>query len=86
MSSGDIDRAHEMVAGERHIGLRLQSWHSSMSDPVYAVGSSWFAGMPVRYDVCERALANLEHAENFCAEEHHEDVCKLIEYLKTVLA
>ena len=43
------------------LGERLQQWHSSSSDPVYAVGSFYFADQ--RYpdkSIVEDCLANLE--------------------------
>lgn len=42
------------------LGLRLQSWHASMSDPIYAVGSFYFSGhvYPKR-EVVEDAIHNL---------------------------
>jgi len=48
------------IRGTRKLGLRMQDWHGSMGDPIYAVGSHWFAGRPVGCDVAERALSELE--------------------------
>lgn len=41
-------------------GIALCNWHSSMSDPIYAVGSSAIAGHPVTTELLGQALANLE--------------------------
>lgn len=43
------------------LGERMQQWHSSMGDPIYAVGSYYFAGdrYPVKATV-EDALLNLQ--------------------------
>ena len=43
------------------LGERLQQWHSSMSDPIYAVGSLYFANQvyPDK-SIVEDCLANLE--------------------------
>lgn len=43
------------------LGLRMQQWHSSMSDPVYAVGSFYFADQvyPDK-SVVEDALHSME--------------------------
>jgi len=38
----------------------ISHWHSSMGDPIYAVGSSWFAGKPVPMDIVERAYGSFE--------------------------
>jgi hypothetical protein len=44
------------------LGLRMQSWHSSMSDPIYAVGSFYFSGEPYPDRmIVEDAIHNLEH-------------------------
>jgi hypothetical protein len=40
------------------LGLRMQSWHRSMHDPIYAVGSYYFSGQ--RYPRKEIADAALE--------------------------
>lgn len=42
------------------LGLRLQSWHNSMHDPIYAVGSFYFAGhkYPSK-EIVEDAISNL---------------------------
>lgn len=42
------------------LGLCLQEWHSSMSDPIYAVGSFYYAGMVYpKKEIVEDALSNL---------------------------
>jgi hypothetical protein len=45
----------------RELGLRLMNWHSSMSDPIYAVGSFYFSGdvYPSK-EVVEDCLSNLQ--------------------------
>jgi|SRR6185295_7469793 len=42
------------------LGERLQQWHSSMSDPIYAVGSFYFAGQvyPDK-EIVENAISSL---------------------------
>lgn len=43
------------------LGLRMQGWHASQADPIYAVGSFYFSGevYPDR-DVVDAALSGLE--------------------------
>lgn len=42
------------------LGLRLQDWHDSMNDPVYAVGSFYFADKKhPSENVVRKALRNL---------------------------
>lgn len=43
------------------LGLAMQNWHSSMGDPIYAVGSYYFAGMvyPDRA-IVENAITSFE--------------------------
>lgn len=42
------------------LGLRMQSWHSSMGDPIYAVGSYYFAGhIHPEKETVEAAIDNL---------------------------
>ncbi len=43
------------------LGLRLQSWHSSMHDSIYAVGSFYFAGEKYpRKEIVEDCIINLK--------------------------
>lgn len=52
------------VIMDRHLrqhGLKMQGWHRSQGDPIYAVGSYHFAGkLHPQRDVVERALSGLE--------------------------
>jgi hypothetical protein len=48
------------VKGNRKIGAMLQEWHGDISDPIYAVGSHWYAGHAVSCDSAVRALKNLK--------------------------
>lgn len=52
----------ELSFDVREFGLALQQWHASQSDPVYAVGSSCFAGREENLDpdTIEQAQTNLE--------------------------
>lgn len=45
----------------KSLGEKLQHWHSSGSDPIYAVGSFYFSGQvyPKR-EIVERALSSIE--------------------------
>jgi hypothetical protein len=47
------------VTGSKAIGAKLQQWHSGSGDPIYAVGSHWYASRPVGRLVVEQAVANL---------------------------
>ncbi len=42
------------------LGERMQQWHSSMGDPIYAVGSFYFSGQvyPDK-EIVENAISNL---------------------------
>lgn len=45
----------------KELGLRLQQWHASMYDPVYAVGSFYFSDQKYpKKEIVENALANLQ--------------------------
>lgn len=48
------------VYGTKGLGLDLHQWHASMSDPIYALGSSWYVGRGVPLPVAEAAAENLE--------------------------
>jgi hypothetical protein len=48
------------VKGTNALGELLSHWHSSMGDPIYAVGSSFIAGHSVDYEVAMAALRNIE--------------------------
>lgn len=50
------------VKGTKALGGRLQQWHSGMGDPIYAVGSSFYAGRTVSLKTARDALANLAAA------------------------
>lgn len=52
-----IDR--KQIKGNKQLGLDLQSWHSSGGDPIYAVGSSFFAGHTVDKRMVKKALDEL---------------------------
>lgn len=46
----------------KELGLRLQQWHASMYDPVYAVGSFYFAGQKYpKKEIAQSALVNLQN-------------------------
>jgi hypothetical protein len=47
------------ISGTKRVGLKLMNWHSSSGDPVYAVGSSWFAGWAVPADIVQKAWIRL---------------------------
>lgn len=57
--SKHVARKPVTVKGSRSLGLDLQQWHASMSDPVYGVGSFFYAGQAVPIERAEAALANL---------------------------
>lgn len=49
------------------LGERLQQWHSSMSDPIYAVGSFYFAGQVYpKKEVVEDCISNLKKDIDQC--------------------
>lgn len=49
-----------MATSCKRLGLELLNWHSSGGDPIYAAGSSLYAGRRIPRDVAKRAAANLE--------------------------
>lgn len=49
-----------VLKGSRKVGAELQQWHGSMGDPIYQVGSHWYAGLPVSCDAAVHALKNLK--------------------------
>jgi hypothetical protein len=49
-----------MVRGSKAVGAELQQWHFSIGDPLYAVGSHWYAGRPIPCEVAEKALREVE--------------------------
>jgi hypothetical protein len=49
-----------MVRGSKSVGAELQQWHFSMGDPIYQVGSHWYAGKPVPCAVAEKALREVQ--------------------------
>jgi len=56
-----VNRSYEGSIRMRNVGLAMQNWHSSGSDPIYAVGSYYFSGKrhPDR-EMEERALSEIE--------------------------
>ncbi len=48
----------------KELGLELCQWHSSMNDPIYAVGSSAIAGKCVSRELLEQALESLDSCWN----------------------
>jgi len=44
-----------MVRPNKKLAERMMQWHSSMSDPIYAVSSNFYAGHPVPVEVVKRA-------------------------------
>ena len=58
--SGDRCR----VKGTRTIGSKLQQWHRSARDPIYQVGSFWYASRSAPAGVVEAAIRELEIARS----------------------
>lgn len=54
--------ARELSFDLGEFGLAMQQWHAGQGDPIYAVGSSCFAGTPENLDpdTIEQAQSNLE--------------------------
>jgi hypothetical protein len=44
----------------RKVIENISQWHSSQGDPIYAVGSSWFAGHDVPMNIVEDAYGSFE--------------------------
>lgn len=58
------------------LALRLSDWHTSMSDPVYAVSSSGLANRRVPREVFEAAMGNMQAA---AADPEHESRSSAVE-------
>lgn len=76
----------EKILVPTDLASRLQSWHSSMGDPIYAVSSCGSANRPVPRDVFERALANIELDRlNPERKENVEELKEISAHMKSVL-
>ena len=51
------------IQGSRNLGLNMHQWHSGM-DPVYGVGSLFFAGHPAEDEYVENALSILKQTRS----------------------
>lgn len=77
---------NEKVYIKKYLALRLLHWHSSMGDPIYAVGSNGYAGYPVHVSVIREALSNLQRNEtNSRHSDHKQELSELILSLQSVL-
>jgi len=72
-----------MIRGDKHLGHRMHDYHDNMSDPVYQVGSYFFAERPVPEEWARRALSSL-HA--FYKAHRTEHLRRVITDLETALA
>ena len=50
----------DMISGSKRIAELMSPWHSSGSDPIYAVSSHWDGGLAVARRSVEGALANID--------------------------
>lgn len=50
---------HPLVYGTPRLGVLLHHWHGGQGDPIYGVGSMWYAGQGAHYSQVEGALRNL---------------------------
>lgn len=57
----------DMVYGGRSLALRVLEWHGGQGTPLYAVGSSWFAGRDVSRDLVEQAASELRRTRKRAA-------------------
>ena len=48
------------MKGSKALGAAMALWHSSMGDPIYAAGSHFYAGMPVKISVAQDALEKVK--------------------------
>lgn len=68
------------------VGLKMLNWHSSGGDPIYAVGSYFFAGRDYpKRETVEDAIANLERDYRnpaFSEPESREELAFLIDSLE----
>ncbi len=70
------------ISGGKRIGARLQQWHGSAGDPIYVVGSNWYAGRKVGRDYVRDAMRGLQAQLNAGAPEADaKDLRYLIAYL-----
>jgi len=76
----------EKILVPRDLASRLESWHSSMGDPIYAVSSCGSANHPVPRETFERALANIKLcAMNPDRTENLEELKELTAHMQSVL-
>jgi len=54
----------------RRLGLALQNWHHGQGDPIYAAGSSLYAGKSVSVDVLEDALNRIRALKSSPTAKH----------------
>jgi hypothetical protein len=70
------------ISGGKRIGARLQQWHGSAGDPIYVVGSNWYAGRKVGASYVRDAMRGLQAQLNAGAPEADaKDLRYLIAYL-----
>lgn len=50
------------IRGTKALGVRLHQWHSGQGDPIYGVGSMFYAGKPASVDAVEDAVSNLRRS------------------------
>ena len=61
----DRDGYTENVLLSKDLGLALQQWHSSGGDPVYAAGSTAFAGKPMSIALVARCSESMCESVDF---------------------
>lgn len=49
----------DKIIGPKELGASLHHWHASQGDPIYGVGSNFYAGKPALRSDVEAAMANL---------------------------
>lgn len=69
-----------------HLAVRLCDWHSSMWDPIYAVGSSGIAKQKVPEDIFRSALSNMEsNLDNPAHSENRQEIVEITSQMQSIL-
>jgi hypothetical protein len=50
----------DQITGSKALGVKLHNWHDSQQDPVYTVGSMFYAGLSAPREDVRDALYNLK--------------------------
>lgn len=72
------------IVGDKSLGARLHQWHAGQADPIYGVGSLFYADKPADRDDVAKAAKNLRGIRTEAGDEEPEAV-ELARELETLL-